>query len=240
MSIGIAMWSGPRNISTAMMRAFENRADTGVVDEPFYAYYLYTTGVDHPMRDEVIASQSSDWRAVAAALTADQQDVEYVYQKHMTHHMLKTIELDWTAGLRNCFLIRDPAYVVSSYVRKRDSVSEADIGIKRQYELYRDISRISGKTIPVIDASRFLSNPERGLRRLCDLLDIPYCDRMLNWPQGRRASDGVWAPHWYEAVEKSTGFQAFSAPGVSLSAAQQAVVDEADDYYQALLAKAIA
>ena len=240
MSIGIAMWSGPRNISTAMMRAFENRADTEVVDEPFYACYLHTTGVDHPLRDQVIASQPTDWREVVAAMTTDRQGVDYVYQKHMTHHMLKTIELDWTARLRNCFLIRDPAYVVSSYLRKRNSVVESDIGIKRQYELYQDISRISGQAIPVIDASRFLNNPERGLRSLCELLDIPYSDNMLSWPRGRRASDGVWAPHWYEAVEQSTGSQAFSAPVVSLSAAQQAVVDEANTYYQLLLAKAIA
>lgn len=243
MSIGIAMWSGPRNISTAMMRSFENRADTVVVDEPFYACYLHTSGMDHPMREEVIASQSTDWREVAAGLSVDREGVAFVYQKHMTHHMLSQIDLDWAATMRNCFLIRDPASVVSSYVRKRDSVTEQDIGIKRQYQLYQDISSISGQEIPVIDTAAFLSNPERGLRSLCELLGVPFCENMLGWPVGRRSSDGVWASHWYQAVEQSTGFQATNSPPTttraSLSSEQRAVVDEADEYYQRLLAKAV-
>lgn len=244
MSIGIAMWSGPRNISTAMMRSFENRPDTAVVDEPFYACYLHATGMDHPMREEVIVSQSTDWGEVAEGLSVDRAREAFVYQKHMTHHMLAQIDLDWTATVRNCFLIRDPAAVVSSYVRKRDSVTGQDIGIKRQYQLYQDISSISGQNIPVIDATAFLKNPERGLRKLCELLGVPFSESMLSWPPGRRSSDGVWAPHWYQAVEQSTGFQAFISPSaatrVSLSSEQRAVVDEADEYYRRLLAKAVA
>lgn len=232
------MWSGPRNISTAMMRSFENRDDTVVVDEPFYAYYLHATGMAHPMREQVIASQPTDWTDVTAALVRDLDDADIVYQKHMTHHMLHEIELDWTAALRNCFLIRDPKYVVASYARKRESVTQDDIGILRQYELYTEITAITGQDIPVIDATRFLADPEAGLHRLCERLAIPYSDRMLHWPTGRRASDGVWAAHWYEVVEQSTGFQAFSAGDVALTAEQQSIVDEASDYYQALLADA--
>ena len=238
MTIRIGMWSGPRNISTAMMRSFENRDDTVVVDEPFYAYYLHATGMAHPMREQVIASQPTDWTDVTAALVRDLDDADIVYQKHMTHHMLHEIELDWTAALRNCCLIRDPKYVVASYARKRESVTQDDIGILRQYELYTEITAITGQDIPVIDATRFLADPEAGLHRLCERLAIPYSDRMLHWPTGRRASDGVWAAHWYEVVEQSTGFQAFSAGDVALTAEQQSIVDEASDYYQALLADA--
>lgn len=230
------MWSGPRNISTAMMRSFENRDDTIAVDEPFYAYYLHTTGLAHPMRQEVIASQPTDWKVVAAALARDLDGVDIIYQKHMTHHMLKEIDLSWTGTLQNCFLIRDPEYVVNSYARKRDTISQDDIGIRRQFELYTQISAITGQEIPVIDASRFLLNPQAGLRGLCERLAIPYADKMLRWPKGRRASDGVWAAHWYEVVEQSTGFQAFSAPDISLTKAQQSIADEANDYYQLLLA----
>ncbi len=237
MSIRIAMWSGPRNISTAMMRAFENRGDTVVVDEPFYACYLHATGIRHPMCEEIIASQSTDWAAVAAALSADRDDVQIIYQKQMTHHMLPGIDLAWTRRLRNCFLIRDPRYVVNSYVRKRDTVTQDDIGIKRQFELFLELSELSGQDIPVIDSTQFLLDPEAGLRRLCQRLGIPFSDSMLHWPRGRRASDGVWAAHWYEAVENSTGFQAFSAPRVELTAAQQAIVDEARHYYEMLLAR---
>jgi len=231
------MWSGPRNISTAMMRSFENRADTVVVDEPFYACYLHSTGIHHPMNEEIIASQSTDWAAVAAALTDDRDNTPIVYQKQMTHHMLPGIDLAWTRSLRNCFLIRDPKYVVSSYVRKRDSVNQDDIGIRRQYELYLELSELTDQDIPVIDSKQFLLDPESGLRRLCQRLNIPFSQKMLTWPGGRRASDGVWAAHWYEAVEHSTGFQAFTAPKVCLSAEQQDIVDAANHYYGLLLAR---
>lgn len=231
------MWSGPRNISTAMMRSFENRDDTQVVDEPFYACYLQSTGIRHPMNEAIIASQSTDWAAVAAALSADHASAAIIYQKQMTHHMLPGIDLTWTRSLRNCFLIRDPKYVVSSYVRKRDSVNQDDIGIRRQYELFLELSDITGSDIPVIDSRQFLLDPESGLRKLCQHLAIPFSPKMLNWPGGHRASDGVWAAHWYETVEHSTGFQAFTAPEVRLTSQQQDVVDEANHYYELLLAR---
>lgn len=234
------MWSGPRNISTAMMRSFENRIDTVVLDEPFYACYLHLTGMNHPMKEAVIASQPTDWRVVARTLSSDIEGAEIVYQKHMTHHMLQEIELGWTSGLRNCFLIRDPRYVVNSYARKRATITQDDIGIKRQFELYEEISAITGQNIPVIDANRFLADPEAALRRLCNQLAVPFSSAMLRWPEGRRSSDGVWAPHWYEAVEKSTGFQAPVAQQINLTADQQAIADEARPYYELLLEKSLA
>ena len=234
------MWSGPRNISTAMMRSFENRDDTQVIDEPFYAWYLHTTGIEHPMNREVIASQPTDWRTVANTLSAERKDIAVVYQKHMTHHMLPEIDLDWTSGLRNCFLIRDPVYVVNSYAKKRDTLTQDDIGIRRQFELYNEIADITEQQIPVVDAAQFLRNPERHLRALCTHFGIGYSEKMLHWPKGRRDSDGVWAAHWYEVVELSTGFQPFTAPEVNLSPLQQKIADEPGEYYQLLLSKSLA
>ena len=237
MTVRIAMWSGPRNISTAMMRAFENRADTTVVDEPFYAYYLQHSGAVHPMSQQVIDSQSTDWETVARDLSTKPCSAGVFYQKHMTHHMLTEIDLSWTRELKNCFLIRDPEYVVNSYSAKMDSVGQDDIGIRRQFELYEEISKISGQVIPVIDAKAFLLDPETGLRQLCEGFDIPFSKQMLEWPRGPRDSDGVWASHWYGAVENSTGFQPYKESAISLSRHQQKIADEAQEYYQKMLTK---
>jgi hypothetical protein len=205
--IRIAMWSGPRNISTAMMRSFENRGDTAVSDEPFYAAYLAKSGADHPMREESLASQPQDWREVAETLTGPVPGGKPVwYQKHMTHHMLPGFGLDWSASCRNAFLIRDPDAVLASYIQKRPDVALADLGFERQWELFeREVDRL-GHAPPVIDAADVLADPRGTLAALCAALEIPFTDKMLGWPPGRRATDGVWAPVWYGAVERSTGF----------------------------------
>lgn len=201
----IAMWSGPRNISTAMMRSFENRPDTVVVDEPFYAAYLAATGLNHPMRAEVLASQPTDWAEVAAAMTAATA-APIFYQKHMTHHMLPGVDLAWTADCTNAFLIRDPAAVLASYVRKRGEVTLADIGVERQGELFdRECDRL-GHAPPVVEGRDVLARPRETLTALCAALAIPFDDHMLAWPAGPRDTDGVWSPAWYDAVEASTGF----------------------------------
>jgi len=201
----IAMWSGPRNISTAMMRAFENRADTVVVDEPFYAAYLAQTGLDHPMRAEVLAAQPTDWREVAQRLTAEPGRPVH-YQKHMTHHMLPDFGLDWLETCRSAFLIRAPEAVLASYTVKRGEVTLADIGVERQRELFeRECDRL-GAPPPVVEGKDVLADPAGVLGRLCDALGITFDPAMLAWPAGSRATDGVWAPAWYDAVERSTGF----------------------------------
>ena len=222
-----------------MMRAFENRPDTSVVDEPFYACYLHESGLDHPMRDEVIASQSTDWNEVIRELSDLERDSQYFYQKHMTHHIPGHMNLDWTAGMKHCFLIRHPRYVVNSYVQKRESASSADIGIERQYILYREISDISGQDIPIIDAVKFLNDPAGCLERLCGLLEIPFLEEMLNWPKGRRESDGVWASHWYGNVENSTGFKPWKEPELELDKVQLELVKENEEYYEKMLEKSI-
>ncbi|HEY8571581.1 hypothetical protein [Phenylobacterium sp.] len=207
MTVRIAMWSGPRNISTAMMRAFENRPDTQVVDEPFYAAYLAQTGLDHPMREEVLASQPTDWRAVAASLTGP-CEAPVFYQKHMAHHMLPAFRLDWMDGLTHAFLIRPPEQVLASYTVKREEVALEDIGFVRQAELFDWVAERLGGPPPVVEGADVLANPRGTLSALCAELGIGFFEAMLSWPAGRRASDGVWAPAWYDAVERSTGFAA--------------------------------
>jgi hypothetical protein len=233
-TIRIAMWSGPRNISTAMMRSFGNRADCTVVDEPFYAAYLAETGLDHPMRDQVLASQPQDWRAVAEAL--DRLDGPIVYEKHMTHHMRPGFGLDWVAGRRNAFLIRDPAEVLASYMAKRAEVTLEDIGVVRQRELFeREADRL-GRAPPVVRGGDVLADPEAMLKTLCAALGIHFEAAMLSWPAGPRASDGVWAQAWYDAVERSTGFETPQRRAYApLPDALRRIADAARPHYDALL-----
>jgi hypothetical protein len=214
--VRIAMWSGPRNISTAMMRSFENRPDCTVIDEPFYAAYLAETGVLHPMRDEVLASQPTDWRRVVTTLLGPVPNGRQIfYQKHMTHHMLDSIGRTWTAQCRNAFLIRPPEHVLISYRSRRDTVTLEDIGYRQQAELFDAECDRLGTAPPVIDAEDLVANPPGLLQVLCDAVKIPFRPEMLRWPAGPRATDGVWAPAWYGAVEQSTCFAAPTAPSAA-------------------------
>lgn len=235
----IAMWSGPRNISTAMMRSFENRPDCTVVDEPFYAYYLSQTKSPHPMFDEVVASQPLEYAQVATDMTSADFKSEIQYQKHMTHHMLPGCDLSWTAKLNHCFLIRDPAEVINSYTNARGICSIDDIGIIRQYELYEAISSSSQQPIPVIDSNDVLQHPDVMLPKVCLALGIEFEPAMLSWPKGRRESDGVWAEHWYKSVVSSTGFSTRVVAEVKLNNAQQALAVKLQPYYEKLKARAI-
>lgn len=235
MTVRIAMWSGPRNLSTAMMRSFENRADCAVVDEPFYAAYLAQTGLDHPMRDAVLASQPQDWREVADALAAAEGQV--IYEKHMAHHMLPGFGLDWIRGCRNAFLIRDPAEVLASYAAKRGEVTLADIGVVRQREIFeREADRL-GNAPPVVRGADVAADPRRTLVALCDGLGIAFDEAMLSWPAGPRASDGVWAPAWYDGVWRSTGFAPPERKAYPpLPDELKRIAEAARPHYEALLA----
>ena len=233
------MWSGPRNISTAMMRSWENRSDTGVVDEPFYAFYLSQTQSPHPCFEDVLQSQSHNYEQVVNELTKNACKSKIQYQKHMTHHMLPGLDLTWTKELQHCFLIRDPAEVVNSYTNSRGVCSVEDIGIKRQFELYQEISQASGQDIPIVDSNDVLKDPENTLRLLCEKLSVPFMPAMLNWPKGSRASDGVWAKHWYESVENSTGFAPYSEKQIQLNDEQLEVVNQVQPFYQQLYDKRI-
>jgi hypothetical protein len=206
-AVRVAMWSGPRNISTAMMRSFGNRPDTVVVDEPLYAAYLQASGLEHPGREEILASQDRDWRRVTAALVGPVPGGRRVYyQKHMTHHLLPQTGRDWVGRVTNAFLVRDPAGVVASYARVRGEPTLEDLGFPQQVEIFRACADLIGSAPPVVDAADVLADPRGVLTLLCERLGIGFDDRMLSWPAGPRPTDGVWAPHWYGSVEQSTGF----------------------------------
>jgi len=231
----IAMWSGPRNISTAMMRAWENREDTAVIDEPFYAHYLHATGVNHPGREEVLKSQNTDAEEVAAMLTGPIPDGKPIwYQKHMTQHMLSDMSLDWLDQVSNCFLIRDPEQVVASFTIQRPDAAAWELGFEQQARLFDHVCDKLGHAPPVIDAADVLKDPRGTLSALCAKLGIPFTERMLHWPPGPRASDGVWAPHWYAAVERSTGFALYREREPELSDFQWELADQCKAHYERL------
>lgn len=208
-AVRIAMWSGPRNISTAMMRSFENRPDTSVIDEPFYACYLALTGANHPMREQVLASQPTLSRPVVEALLGPVPDGRPVfYQKHMTHHMVDGVDREWMAHVCNAFLIRSPQDVLVSYAKVRGTPTPEEIGIPQQRAMFERVADRLGLAPPVIDGGDVLKDPRRLLALLCHALGIEFRAEMLSWPAGPRPTDGVWAPAWYASVEASTGFAA--------------------------------
>lgn len=206
--VRIAMWSGPRNISTAMMRSWGNRPDTFVCDEPFYAHYLAATGREHPGAAEVIASGETDWRRVIERLTGDVPKGKQVfYQKQMTHHLLPKMERGWLEAVTNCFLIRDPREVMASYIKKNNDPTLEDIGFVQQAEIFDWVRARTGAIPPVIDARDVLESPRKILGLLCAAVGVEFMDSMLSWPAGPRETDGIWAKHWYREVETSTSFR---------------------------------
>ena len=238
--VRIAMWSGPRNLSTAMMRSFGNRPDCAVIDEPFYACFLELSGAEHPMREEILLRHETDWRKVAADISgAPPGGKRIYYQKHMTHHMLPAIGRDWMRACRHAFLIRHPARVLASYAAKREAVEFGDIGFAEQEALFDSAAELSGHAPPVVDADVLLGDPEGVLSRLCAALAIPFSERMLKWPPGLRESDGVWARHWYDAVSASTGFGASRAVPRLTDPHLQRLEERALPIYRRLAAGAI-
>ena len=234
----IAMWSGPRNISTAMMRAWENRDDTVVMDEPFYAHYLHSTGLDHPMREEIIADGETDWQAVTRILSKPPESGIF-YQKHIATHWLAHYSTDWLDSLDNVFLIREPEPVVASYWVKRGDLTASDLGYEQQGFLFDLLHERTGCRPAVIDSKRFLADPEAQLRALCEHLDIPFDMNMLSWPTGSRDTDGIWGSHWYDAVNCSTGFAPTRNRETVLSDDQQVIADTCRPIYERLREYAI-
>lgn len=209
-TLRLAFWSGPRAVSTALMRAWENRPDTFVCDEPLYAHYLEKTKLPHPGAEEVMAHGETDWRKVVAYLTSEEPKGKAIfYQKHMAHHLLPEISRDWLARLTHAFLIRHPREMLLSLDEKTLAPSLADTGWPQLVEIYEAVRALPNQPCPVVDAKDLLENPCGILMRLCATLDVPFSDSMLRWPVGRRATDGIWAKYWYQAVEQSTGFQPY-------------------------------
>lgn len=233
--IRLAMWSGPRNISTAMMRAFENRSDCFVSDEPLYAAFLKQTGLDHPGAAEVIAEGECDWRKVTDYLIGPIPSANPLwYQKHMSHHLLPGMDHDWIYGLCNVFLIRQPDAVVASYIKSRSEITPEDIGLLQQAVLFDELRQETGKSPLIIDSGEFLGNPRGYLEVLCAHVGIGFESSMLNWPAGQRDSDGIWAKHWYASVWRSTGFETRPERMPALSKAHQKIADACRPAYDQL------
>ena len=236
----IAMWSGPRNISTAMMRSWENRADTFVSDEPFYAHYLEHTKLEHPGRDQITTSQPTDWKQVVnKCLTDTHNNCSIHYQKHMTQHMLSHIDLTWLESLRNIFLIRAPDAVVSSYSKSRPDLNAADLGFEQQARIFNHVRQHIDARPMVIESSDLLDSPKQAMKIICQHLNIAFDNSMMQWPAGKRDSDGIWAPYWYKKVEQSTGFAKPIAREVKLDPSQKTIADQCQPYYELLAAEAV-
>ena len=231
------MWSGPRNLSTALMYSFAARRDCAVWDEPFYAAYLAATGIDHPMREAIMGANWVDDSSVAAhCLGPIPHGKSLFYQKHMTLHMIQQFDRSFMRDLTNVFLIRHPARVVASYIRKRESPTLADIGFVQQAQLFDEVAGWLGRSPLVIDSADIRANPERALRGLCEALGIDFREHMLHWPAGPKPYDGIWAPHWYGAVHASTGFEGAEGPLPMLSGEYAALAELALPYYERLAA----
>lgn len=208
--IYIAMWSGPRNLSTALMRSFENRTDTTVIDEPFYAHFLKQTNLNHPGRDEIISTQDSNWKSIVKKITGPiPQNKSIWYQKHMAQHNLEGCDISWIKNFHNCILIRDPKYVIPSYNKEYSLSDEKLLGYSQQLDLIQMLEVEEGATPPIFDAIDILKNPEQALKKICLISGISFSDKMLQWPRGKRKSDGIWAKYWYGNVENSSGFKPF-------------------------------
>ncbi len=238
--IRVAMWSGPRNISTAMMRAWENRQDTMVVDEPLYGPYLYKTGKKHAAYEKIMQVQGTDWRPIVNDLTVKtpptiSQKNTIFYQKHMSHHLTDDIKLDFVDHLRNGFLIRHPNDVLSSYLRKHHRATPEDLGYPQQVKLFDWIKKRTGITPPILESKDILMDPALMLKKLCKALDVPFDYAMLTWPKGYRDSDGVWAEHWYNRVIESTGFAEYKPKENKLSLEEQKIADKCMPYFETLL-----
>lgn len=227
------MWSGPRNISTAMMRSWENRSDCCVVDEPFYAYFLKHTGLDHPMADQIIEKHESDLNKVIQLVTAPLASGVF-YQKHISTHMLDHMPLDWLQQVNNLFLIRDPRYMVASYTAIRSRATASDLGYTQLETLFDAAVALPNQTPLVIDSKRFLEQPEAHLRHICSHLNIEFEQSMLSWPAGDRSSDGIWHEHWYDSVKSSTQFGLPRSTLPQLSKDQQALADQCMPHFEAL------
>ena len=232
----LAVWSGPRNVSTALMRSFEARGDTVVVDEPLYAHYLKVTGLDHPGREEVLAHHDSDWRRVVRTLTEGKlpEGKRVSYQKHMAHHLLDGMQGSWLDKLTHAFLIRDPRAMLASLIRVWPNPTLADTGLPQQLAIFDVVTQRTGDAPPVIDSRDLLTDPEAILSALCERVGLEFTDAMLSWPPGPRETDGVWAPHWYANVLTTTGFQPYVEREVELPAELDQLVERSQELYERL------
>ena len=233
--IRIAMWSGPRNISTAMMRAWENRLDTFVVDEPFYAHYLSKNRVEHPGREEVLLNGEIDSYKVSQGLVKDISNSHKVYyQKHMAHHLLDSVNRDWMKDVINCFLIRNPKDMIISYSKIHSDITRDLLGIEQQKEIFDYVQNLTGEVPPVIDAKDVLLDPRGVLTKFCNRIGIDFSEKMLNWPKGSRDTDGIWGKYWYNNVINSTGFNPYTVKNSEVPDEYKSIYKESLKLYEDL------
>ena len=233
--IRIAMWSGPRNISTAMMRAWENRLDTFVVDEPFYAHYLSKNKVEHPGREKVLLNGEIDSYKVSQGLVKDISNSHKIYyQKHMTHHLLDSVNRDWMKDVMNCFLIRNPKDMIISYSKIHSDITRDLLGIEQQKEIFDYVQNFTGEVPPVIDAKDVLLNPRGVLTKFCNRIGIDFSEKMLNWPKGSRDTDGIWGKYWYNNVIDSTGFNPYTVKNSEVPDEYKSIYKESLKLYEDL------
>jgi hypothetical protein len=220
-----------------MMRSWENRIDTMVVDEPLYGPYLYQSGKKHAAFKEIIEIQGKQFQPIISALTDDEIPKEYkiYYQKHMAHHILPNLDLSWVKKLTNVFLIRDPQYVLQSYLRKEPQATPEDLGYPQLVKIFNIVKKETGLTPAVFDSKDILMNPKAMMKKMCEYLKVSFDENMMHWPKGYRDSDGVWASHWYNRVIESTGFSEYKAKAISLTAEEKSIADACEPYYQELL-----
>ena len=229
------MWSGPRNISTAMMRSWESRTDTFVIDEPFYAHYLSVTNANHPGRDEIIQDGETDQSIVSKGLISDTDDSCSIYfQKHMTHHMIPSVDREWMKEVINCFLIRNPKDMILSYTKVNSNLSMHLLGLEEQYELFEYVTKMNGQTPPVVDSKDILINPRKTLSSLCDKVGVIFSEEMLSWSKGVRDTDGIWAKYWYKNVINSTGFNIYREKDDDVPSKYLGLYDECIKIYDEL------
>lgn len=231
----IAFWSGPRNVSTALLRSWGSRADTVVVDEPLYAHYLAETGFVHPAREEILASQPNAAADVVARLLGELPAGKSVsYQKHMAHHLLPSVPREWLDDVRHGFLLRDPSEVIASYTKIVADPRPEDLGAPQMTEIFQRVVDKTGAVPPVVDSKDLLDDPRGVLEKVCAAFGLAFDDAMLSWEKGPRDTDGVWAPHWYSSVEESTGFAPYTPREVELPASLRTVSDACREHYDAM------
>lgn len=235
----LAVWSGPRNLSTAMMYSFAQRADFAVVDEPFYGPYLRMTGLDHPMRDEILAARPEKAAQVAQTLVGPVPDGKaHVYHKHMCQHMIAGMPRGFMADCTNVFLLRHPARVVASFLKGYPQATADDIGFAAQADVFDHVCAMGQRPV-VIDSADIRNDPAGMLRKLCDAVGLSFSEDMLSWPAGPKPYDGVWAPHWYASLHATTGFAGPEGPLPELSGRGNDLVREAMPHYEKLAAEKI-
>ncbi|MGB5491332.1 MAG: hypothetical protein WBM76_10945 [Woeseiaceae bacterium] len=238
MTTPVCLWSGPRNVSTALMYSFAQLDDVRVVDEPLYGHYLRSTGAAHPARDEIIAAMNCDGNAVMRALIERQirDPSRRLFLKHMAHHLVD-LDLGFLRETSNIFLIRNPREMLPSLTVQLPHASLRDTGLKRQWELFEDLCD-AGQTPAIVDSRLLLLDPQGVLQQLCEHLGLVFDARMLHWPAGARPEDGIWAPHWYHAVHRSTGFAPYR-PKDDFPAALEELLKDCQPWYNRLFQNAI-